>query len=348
MHRAAADGRDPRVEVERAADELAPGLDVPARRALIGDVLHEITGFGPLTPYFADPDVSEIMCNGPGPVFVERRGALERTPVELDERTLVRVVERVLAPLGLSLDRLHPIVDARTADGARVHAVAPPLAVPGPVVSIRRFRPRRVELTEFGLGPRAVTVLGGLVRDGANVLVTGATNSGKTTLVDTLARHAPPEERMVAIEDTIELRLDREHVVRLEARPANGEGVGGVTIRDLVRAALRMRPDRVVVGEVRGAEAFDLLQALNTGHRGSFATLHASSAADALVRLETLALLAGTGVQPAVVRRQIASGIDVVVHTERARGGERRIVAAGRVGAAPDVALHPIAGLPAP
>ncbi|MFZ4585190.1 MAG: CpaF family protein [Acidimicrobiia bacterium] len=282
-----------------------------------------------------DSAVSEIMLNGPGVAFVERRGVLERLELELDARDLRRIVEQTLSPLGLSLDRLHPIVDARLADGSRFHAVAEPLAIPGPVVTVRRFRPRRVELHEFGMDSRRIAQVGLLVRDRANVLITGPTNSGKTTLLDAIVREFPASERVVVIEDTLELRCDRDHVVRLEARPANGEGVGGVTMRDLVRAALRMRPDRLVIGEVRSGEAFDLLQALNTGHRGCVATVHANSPADALVRLETLALLAGVGVDAAVVRRQIAAGLDAIVHAHRRADGNRLVTEIAKVVAEP-------------
>ena len=246
----------------------------------------------------------------------------------------MRLVERVVAPLGLRLDRASPLVDARLADGSRLHAVIPPLAVDGPCVTIRRFAARPVPLEAFAPGDAAAAFLRWSVVAGWNLVVSGGTSAGKTTLLNALSGAIPAGERIVTIEETAELRLAQPHVVRLEARTPNAEGAGGVSVRELVRASLRMRPDRIVVGEVRGAEALDMLQALNTGHEGSLSTVHANGAGDALARLETLALLAATGLPLAAVRSQIAAAVDGVVHVARRQGGERRIETVGELVAA--------------
>jgi pilus assembly protein CpaF len=310
-----------------------------ARRfgALLEQLTHEVTGLGPLEPLLADPTVTEVMINGPGRAFVERAGRLEPVALELDAAAIVHLVERVVAPLGLRLDRSSPMVDARLADGSRLHAVIPPLAVDGPCVTIRRFGARAVSLEEFGVDGLAGRFLRWTVAAGWNVLVAGATSAGKTTLLNALSQSIPRHERVVTIEETAELRLAQPHVVRLEARPPNAEGAGGVTVRALVRAALRMRPDRLVVGEVRAGEALDMLQALNTGHDGSMSTIHANGPTDALARLETLVLLADSGLPLAAVRAQVASSIDAVVFVARGSGGERRVEAIAEVdGARPD------------
>jgi pilus assembly protein CpaF len=265
------------------------------------------------------------MINGPGRAYVERHGRLEPVTLDLDAAAIVHLVERVVAPLGLRLDRASPMVDARLPDGSRLHAVIPPLAVDGPCVTIRRFGARAVELVEFGSGPAAVAFLEWAVGAGWNLLVAGATSAGKTTLLNALSRAIPHIERVVTIEETAELRLAQPHILRLEARPANAEGVGGVTVRDLVRAALRMRPDRLVVGEVRSGEALDMLQALNTGHDGSMSTIHANGTADALARLETLVLMADSGLPLAAVRAQVSASVDAVVFVARRAGGARRV-----------------------
>jgi pilus assembly protein CpaF len=286
------------------------------------------TGLGPLEPLLADPAVDEVMVNGPGSVYVERGGRVERVGVEFaGEAELMHAIERVLAPLGRRVDEAAPLCDARLADGSRVNVVIPPLSLSGPCLTIRRFRREGFSLRDLvarGTMPAAVAeLLAVCVAARASILVSGGTGSGKTTTLNALSGAIPGEERIVTIEDAAELRLRQRHVVRLEARPANLEGRGEVTIRQLVRNALRMRPDRIVVGEVRGSECLDMLQALNTGHDGSLTTVHANSPADALRRVETLALMAGLGLPHAAVREQAASAIDLVVHQARLADGSR-------------------------
>ncbi len=321
-------GADAREAVRARLAELLRDEEplLPAARfdRLLGELTDEVAGLGPLEPLLADPTITEVMLNGPGRAYVERAGRLEPVALPLDGAGIVRLVERVIAPLGLRLDRSSPMVDARLPDGSRLHAVIPPLALDGPCVTIRRFGARAVPLDAFGVGPDAARFLEWVVLAGWNVVVAGGTSAGKTTLLNALSAAIPADERVVTIEETAELRLEQPHVVRLEARAANAEGAGGVSVRELVRTALRMRPDRVVVGEVRGGEALDMLQALNTGHEGSLSTVHANGATEALVRLETLVLLAGVGLPLAAVRTQVVSAIDAVVHVAR-RAGVRRI-----------------------
>jgi pilus assembly protein CpaF len=313
-------------------------LLAPARfERLVRELTDEVSGLGPLEPLLADPDVSEVMLNGPGRAYVERAGRLEAVSVDLDAAGIVRLVERVVAPLGLRLDRASPMVDARLADGSRLHALIPPLALDGPCVTIRRFRTRPVELDAFGVTGAACAFLRWAVAAGWNLLVAGGTSAGKTTLLNTLSSAIPGDERIVTIEETAELRLAQPHVVRLEARPPNAEGAGAVSVRDLVRTALRMRPDRVVVGEVRGGEALDMLQALNTGHDGSLSTVHANGPAEVLPRLETLVLMAGVGLPLRAVRSQICAAVDAVVHVARHPDGARRVEAIGEVAGGDDV-----------
>jgi pilus assembly protein CpaF len=273
----------------------------------------------------ADPDVSEILLNGGGRAFVERAGRLEPVTVDLDETAVRLVVERIIAPLGLRLDRSSPMVDARLPDGSRLHAVLPPVAVDGTCVAIRRFGSGRRSLTDFGLAPLGVELLRWVIAAGWNLLLSGGTGAGKTTLLNVLAGEVSPAERIVTIEETAELSLRQPHVVRLEARPPNTEGAGAVPVRALVRAALRLRPDRLILGEVRGEEAFDLLQALNPGHCGSLCTIHANGPGDALARLESLVLLAGLGLPVDAIRAQIRSTIDAVAHVTRGPDGARII-----------------------
>ncbi len=286
---------------------------------------------GPLGPVLADASVTEVLLNGPGRGWVERAGRLEPLGVDLDEDGLRRLVERVIGPLGLRLDPGSPILDARLPDGSRLHAVTAPVALDGTCVTIRRFRPEPYPLAAFGADSHLECLLQWAVSAGWNLLVAGGTGAGKTALLNSLSEAVAPGERIVTVEETAELRLAGGHVVRLEARPANAEGAGAVPVRDLVRAALRLRPDRLVVGEVRGAEAFDLVQALNTGHDGSFSTIHANGCREALTRLESLVLLAGTGLPLAATRAQVAACIDAVVHVARRPGGDRRIQAMAEV-----------------
>jgi pilus assembly protein CpaF len=305
-------------------------LPEPEREEIAARILRDTVGLGPLEELLADPEVEEVMVNGPERVYVERRGRIEPTEVRFaGEVELRNAIERVLAPLGRRVDELSPMCDARLADGSRVNVVIPPLAVDGPALSIRRFaaqRPGPDELVELGTLTAAMRdLLEVAVGERRSVLVSGGTGSGKTTLLNALSAFIAVGDRVVTIEDAAELRLQQPHVVRLESRPASVEGRGEVTIRDLLRNALRMRPDRIVIGEVRGAEALDLLTALNTGHRGALSTVHANSPVDALRRLETLALMAGIGLPHGAISEQVARGFEVVVHLERLADGRRRV-----------------------
>jgi pilus assembly protein CpaF len=317
-------------EVRALVEREAAPLPEAEREALRERVVLLATGLGPLEPLLADPAVDEVMVNGPGSVYVERGGKLQRAGVEFaGEAELMHAIERVLAPLGRRVDEAAPLCDARLADGSRVNVVIPPLSLSGPCLTIRRFRREGFSLRDLvarGTMPVAVAeLLAVCVAARASILVSGGTGSGKTTTLNALSGAIPGEERIVTIEDAAELRLRQRHVVRLEARPPNLEGRGEVTIRQLVRNALRMRPDRIVVGEVRGSECLDMLQALNTGHDGSLTTVHANSPADALRRVETLALMAGVGLPHAAVREQAASAIDLVVHQVRLADGSRAV-----------------------
>ena len=277
-----------------------------------------------IEPFLLDPSVSEIMVNGPGPVWVERFGRLEATGTILDAETIELLIEQVVAPLGRRIDRSSPMVDARLADGSRLNAVVPPVAVDGPYVTIRRFSVRPVPLEDFA-PPGVAAALRWAVAARCNLVVSGGAGAGKTILLNALAESIAPGERVVTVEDAAELALASDHVVRLEARPADSDGVTPVSIRQLVRNALRMRPDRIIVGEVRGAETLDMLQAMNTGHEGSLSTCHANSPADAISRLETMVLLDGGAVPLAAVREQIVAAIDMVVHVSRRSQGRRCI-----------------------
>ncbi len=329
---AAGQRRAPDLErtVRALVDEEAAILAPADRAEIAARVVRDSVGLGPLEILLADPRVEEVMVNGPGSVFVERGGRIEPTPIGFaDEEELRNAIERILAPLGRRVDELSPMVDARLADGSRVNVVIPPLAIDGPAVSIRRFgaeRPGPDRLVELGtLDLEQRERLEAAVRERRSVLVSGGTGSGKTTLLNALSSFLAPEERVVTIEDAAELRLQQPHVVRLESRPAGVEGRGEVTIRDLLRNALRMRPDRIVIGEVRGAEALDLLTALNTGHDGALSTVHANSPRDAIARLETLALMAGVGLPHEAIAEQVRRGIDLVVHLRRMPDGSRRV-----------------------
>jgi pilus assembly protein CpaF len=323
-------------EVRSLVDREAAVLDEPDRRELCERVLRLATGLGPLEPLLADPSVDEVMVNGSDSVWVERQGRLEPADVQFAaEADLLHAIERILAPLGRRVDEASPLCDARLPDGSRVNVVIPPLALSGPCLTIRRFRRQGFSLSDLvengTLSEELSSFLARCVRARASILVSGGTGSGKTTTLGALSGALPEGERIVTIEDAAELRLRQPHVVRLEARPPNLEGRGEVTIRQLVRNALRMRPDRIVVGEVRGGEALDMLMALNTGHDGSLTTVHANSPPDALRRLETLALMAGVGLPHAAVREQLASALQLVVHQARAPDGRRRVESVAEV-----------------
>jgi pilus assembly protein CpaF len=323
-------------EVRALVDSEAAALPDADREALAARVVRLATGLGPLEPLLADPRVDEVMVNGPAEVWVERGGVIEPTAVRFgSDAELLHAIERILAPLGRRVDEASPLCDARLPDGSRVNVVIPPLALGGPCLTIRRFRRRGFsldDLVEGGTLPAQLAgFLAGCVRGRAAILVSGGTGSGKTTTLNALSGAIPDGERIVTIEDAAELRLRQQHVVRLEARPANVEGRGEVTIRALVANALRMRPDRIVVGEVRGPEALDMLQALNTGHEGSLTTVHANSPAAALRRVETLALMAGVGLPHAAISEQVGTALDLVVHQIRGSDGARRIESVAEV-----------------
>jgi pilus assembly protein CpaF len=324
------------LEIRSLVEQEAGALPEEERDALRERVLLLATGLGPLEPLLSDPSVEEVMVNGPSEVYIERAGKLQRAGVSFaGEAELMHAIERVLAPLGRRVDEASPLCDARLPDGSRVNVVIPPLSLSGPCLTVRRFRQQGFSLRELVAGgtlPGEVAELLALcVAARAAVLVSGGTGSGKTTTLNALSGAIPGEERIVTIEDAAELQLRQQHVVRLESRPANLEGRGEVTIRQLVVNALRMRPDRIVVGEVRGPEALDMLQALNTGHDGSLTTVHANSPADALRRIETLALMAGVGLPHAAVRDQVASAFDLVVHQSRLPGGARVVESVSEV-----------------
>ncbi len=315
----------------RELSALAPDLPSSLRERLLDRICWEALGLGPLEPLLSDPEVTEVMVNAPDEVFVERDGRLLRTSVRFrDGAHIMRIAQRILAPLGRHVDEASPMVDARLPDGSRVNIIVPPLCPRSPAITIRRFRAERFSLDDLvaiGSMPREVAAfLAAAVRARANILISGGTGSGKTTLLGALASHIPAGERVITIEDPIELRLKREHVLQLEARPPGIEGRGEVTQRDLLRNALRMRPDRIIVGEVRGPEAFDMLNAMNTGHEGSLSTIHANSVEDALHRLENMVLMAGFDLPLRAVREQVASALHLVVQVARLADGRRRLV----------------------
>jgi pilus assembly protein CpaF len=300
------------------------------RRELVRQLTDDILGYGPLEPLLADDSVTEVMVNGADRVYVERSGKIERTQVRFaDEAHLLRIIDKIVSQIGRRVDEASPMVDARLPDGSRVNAIIPPLALTGPTLTIRKFSrdPYTMnDLITFGtLSPRAAQFLGACVRGKLNVLISGGTGTGKTTTLNAISAYIPGDERIVTIEDAAELQLQQEHVITLESRPANIEGSGEIKIRELVRNALRMRPDRIIVGEVRGAETLDMLQAMNTGHEGSLTTIHANSPRDALSRLETLVMTAGVELPHRAIREQIASAFDVLVQIQRLVDGSRKI-----------------------
>lgn len=301
------------------------------RRNLVRDIQYEMLGLGPLEPLLADPTISDILVNNSQQVYVERRGRIELTDVSfVDDAHLMKIIDKIVSRVGRRIDESSPMVDARLPDGSRVNAIVPPLAIDGPVLSIRRFAAVPLNMTNLlelkTLVPEMAQLLDALTRAKMNILISGGTGSGKTTLLNILSSFIPPNERIITIEDAAELQLQQPHVVRLETRPANIEGRGEVTQRALVRNALRMRPDRIIVGEVRDAEAFDMLQAMNTGHEGSMGTIHANSPREALTRLENMLGMAGMNSPAKVMRAQIASAIHVVVQVTRLTDGKRKVI----------------------
>ncbi len=314
------------------------GLNLPAPQAqrLYEAVMDELFGLGPLEPFLRDDSVTEIMVNGPRLAYVEREGKLEEVQIDfVDASHVDRIIQRIIRPLGRRLDPKWPMVDGRLPDGSRVNIIIPPCAVNGPTITIRKFSRKRLttdDLVRFGsMTPQIAEFLKACVQARLNIVVSGGTGSGKTTLLNVLSSFIPANERIVTIEDSAELQLHQRHVVTLEAKPADADGTGRVTIRDLVINALRMRPDRIVVGECRGGEALDMLQAMNTGHDGSLTTLHANSPRDALARMETMVLMAGMELPVRVIREQIASAVDLIIQQARLRDGSRKIVSVTEV-----------------
>jgi pilus assembly protein CpaF len=320
-------------------------LSGPQVDHLIEDLLDEILGLGPLEPFLKDDTVTDILINGHDKVYLERKGHLERADARfLDNRHLIRIINKIVADVGRHVDESQPMVDARLPDGSRVNAIVPPLAVDGPMLSIRKFARTPITMEKLvelsSLSPAISTVLSAIVTARRNVLISGGTGSGKTTMLNALSGFIDERERIITIEDSAELQLQQPHVGRLETRPPNIEGKGEITQRDLVRNALRMRPDRIIVGEVRTGEAFDMLQAMNTGHDGSMTTVHANSPRDALLRVEQMIGMAGLEISPISIRQQIASAINVLLHVERSEDGRRRLVSVSEiVGMEQDVIL---------
>jgi pilus assembly protein CpaF len=324
-----------RAQVEHLARRMLVEAEIRLTRGdeerLITELLHDTFDLGPITPLLLDEEISDILVNTHRQVYIERLGKLEITDVSFrDEAHLRHVIDRIISRVGRRIDESTPLVDARLPDGSRVNAIIPPAALDGPILSIRRFRRRALSIDDLiGLGsltPELAQMITGAVRARLNMLVTGGTGSGKTTLLNILSRYIPSEERIVTIEDSAELMLQQPHVVRLETRPPNIEGKGQINQRDLVRNALRMRPDRIVVGEVRGDEVLDMLQAMNTGHDGSMTTIHSNGPRDALHRMENLVLMAGHGLPDRAIREQIASALELIVHVSRLSDGTRRIL----------------------
>ena len=324
-----------REQVESLGRKLLVEASLKLTRAdeerLIQELLHDTFDLGPITPFLLDEEISDILVNTHRQVYVERLGKLEMTNAQFrDDAHLRQIIDRIISRVGRRIDESSPLVDARLPDGSRVNAIIPPAALDGPILSIRRFRKRALSIENLlelnSISPRMAHLLRGIVNARINMLITGGTGSGKTTLLNILSRYIPDGERIVTIEDSAELQLQQPHVVRLETRPPNIEGKGTITQRDLVRNALRMRPDRIVVGEVRGDEVLDMLQAMNTGHDGSLTTLHSNGPRDALHRMENLVLMAGHTLPDKAIREQIASALDVVVHVSRVTDGTRKVL----------------------
>src|SRR5438552_12164931 len=318
--------REIRLVVERLCDSENPLLNRMERERLIDEVLDETFGFGPLEVLLKDPTVSDILVNGPHKIYVERRGKLERTDVKFrDSEHLLQIIDRIVSKVGRRVDETSPMVDARLPDGSRVNAIIPPLALDGPSMSVRRFGANPLKLEDLlnfkAFTPEMAMLMEAAIKARLNILISGGTGCGKTTLLNTLSSFIPAEDRIVTIEDAAELQLQQDHVVRLETRPPNIEGKGQVNTRDLVRNALRMRPERIIIGECRGAEALDMLQAMNTGHAGSLTTLHANTTRDDQSRLETMIMMAGLELPIKAMRQQIASAIDLIIQANRLQGG---------------------------
>lgn len=317
-------------EITDLMAEATEPLSASERQRLVTEIMNDVVGLGPIEPFLADSTVDEIMVNGTDPIYIERAGQIVKTDANfVSDEHLRRVIDRIVGAVGRRIDESSPMVDARLPDGSRVNAVIPPLAVDGPALTIRKFAVDAYQVDDLiGFGTATAELMAMLrlcVEVGLNVLVTGGTGTGKTTLLNVLSGFIPEGERIVTIEDAVELQLHQPHVVRLESRPQNIEGRGEVTVRDLVRNSLRMRPDRIIVGEVRGSEALDMLQAMNTGHDGSLSTVHCNSPRDALSRLETLVLMSGVDLPSRAIREQISSALDLIVHLHRFRDGSRRI-----------------------
>ena len=317
-------------------EESAP-LSVEQRKRVIGRIEDEVLGLGPLEPLLKDSTISDILVNGPEQVYIERKGKLHPTDIRFsDDRHLMNIIDRIVSAVGRRIDESSPMVDARLADGSRVNAIIPPLALNGPTLSIRRFAVELLSMQDLisldSVTDAVARVLEGVVKGRLNVLISGGTGAGKTTMLNILSGYIPDSERIITIEDSAELQLQQRHVVRLETRPPNIEGKGEVTARDLVRNSLRMRPERIVVGEVRGAEALDMLQAMNTGHDGSLTTVHANTPRDALSRLENMVSMSGISFPMKTLRAQIASAINVVIQIERHEDGKRRVVSMQEIG----------------
>jgi len=322
--------REIRLVVERLCDTENPLLNRMERERLIDEVLDETFGFGPLEMLLKDPTVSDILVNGPHKIYVERRGKLEKTEVKFrDNEHLLQIIDRIVSKVGRRVDESSPMVDARLPDGSRVNAIISPLALDGPSMSIRRFGANPLKLEDLlnfkAFTPEMAMLLEACIKARLNIIISGGTGSGKTTLLNTLSSFIPNDERIVTIEDAAELQLQQDHTVRLETRPPNIEGKGQVSTRDLVRNALRMRPERIIIGECRGGEALDMLQAMNTGHSGSMTTLHANSPRDAQSRLETMIMMAGMDLPVKAMRQQISSAVDVIIQANRLQGGPRKI-----------------------
>lgn len=316
----------------RVFDQTQLKLPEDLKKEIFKQVFNDLLGFGPIQPLLDDPDVSEIMVNGPKKVFIEKKGQLTKSDITFDDDDhVIRIIDRIILPLGRRVDYDSPTVDARLPDGSRVNAVVRPVSIDGPSITIRKFRKDKLkaeDLIQFGsLTQQMADFLLACVRARFNIVISGGTGSGKTTLLNVMSGYIPDTDRIITIEDAAELQLQQDHVMRMETKPANSDGLNAVTIRDLVKNSLRMRPDRIVVGEVRGGEALDMLQAMNTGHDGSMTTVHSNSPRDAISRLETLVLMAGMDLPLKVVRQQISSAIDLIVQQTRLKDGNRKVTA---------------------